>query len=322
MNKPQQLMQWVQQGVLSPEQLPEALKVTDALPSTAQQRLFFKGLLLVAGALLLVSGIIFFFAFNWTELHRFSKLAIVQGALLLSLLPLVKGSLERPVAQVSLAAASLILGGCLALVGQTYQTGADTYQLFLVWALLLLPWLLLTQQVFIAGLVVVLANLALWAYMQLFGGLFIFLSDQYTWLALALNTAFLVGLECYHSWRNKRGLNWLIIALLSWVLLLSSLLAIEKIGRHALADYVSLAVWLVLIGGGFYWYRFRNLQLIRLSTIFLSMIAYFTALLIDAFDWLKLDQLSGLMLGLLVMGLCVAASKYLLALQQQGARNE
>lgn len=34
-----------------------------------------------------------------------------------------------------------MVGLSLAVIGQVYQTGADSYLLFLIWTLLLLPWL-------------------------------------------------------------------------------------------------------------------------------------------------------------------------------------
>ncbi len=40
----------------------------------------------------------------------------------------------------ALLLATLLLGVFLALFGQTYQTGADPWQLFANWALLILPW--------------------------------------------------------------------------------------------------------------------------------------------------------------------------------------
>ena len=34
-----------------------------------------------------------------------------------------------------------MIGLSLAVIGQVYQTGADSYLLFLIWTLLILPWL-------------------------------------------------------------------------------------------------------------------------------------------------------------------------------------
>ncbi len=42
--------------------------------------------------------------------------------------------------------ATLLLGALLALMGQTYQTGADPWQLFAFWALLALPWMLAARR--------------------------------------------------------------------------------------------------------------------------------------------------------------------------------
>jgi hypothetical protein len=54
-------------------------------------------------------------------------------------------ALYRPgllVSRVLLSAASVLLGALLAVFGQSYQTGADPWGLFGVWALLILPWTL------------------------------------------------------------------------------------------------------------------------------------------------------------------------------------
>ena len=42
----------------------------------------------------------------------------------------------------ALLAASLFVGALLALIGQIYQTGADTFEMFAAWAALILPWVL------------------------------------------------------------------------------------------------------------------------------------------------------------------------------------
>ena len=53
---------------------------------------------------------------------------------------------NRPAGKAALLAAALLTGGLLALIGQTYQTGADTFELFATWAALILPWVLAIQQ--------------------------------------------------------------------------------------------------------------------------------------------------------------------------------
>ena len=59
---------------------------------------------------------------------------------------------------------SVLLGGLFALVGQTYQTGADVWQLFAVWTLCQLPFLLLFPNVASALLFAATANVAFYLF--------------------------------------------------------------------------------------------------------------------------------------------------------------
>lgn len=99
------------------------------------------GLLLVAG-LLLASGLIFWIAANWQTQTRMFKLGLIEAALALAV---VAACLWPRARLAALLCAHLVLGGLLALVGQTYQTGADAWQLFAVWAALSLIWTLLAR---------------------------------------------------------------------------------------------------------------------------------------------------------------------------------
>lgn len=81
-------------------------------------------------------GLIFWVAANWETLGRFGRFALIQGLFL----AMCGGALWRPAARVPLALLALLaIGGLFAYFGQTYQTGADPWQLFALWALLALP---------------------------------------------------------------------------------------------------------------------------------------------------------------------------------------
>ena len=325
LNNSKQLMQWVAQGALKPEDLPQALALTQALPSPQQQGRFFSYLLLISGVLLLVSGVIFFFAFNWDVLHRYSKFAVVQGALAMCLLPLFKYPVSHPVGQLSLGAAALMVGACLALVGQTYQTGADSYQLFLVWAGLLVPWLLLTQQLFLMALILVLANLALWLYSSLFNWLFILGNDYFLLSAVALNLSSWLLLELYQRVKPQAFLPWLITAVFSWSVLLASILVLSNLGLHNRFELISLGVWVLLVLGAGYFYRYRQLHVLHLALLALSVIAYLTAQAANVLGNSWWGELNLLLLGGFFMGLSLLAGKYLQRLYQQaelGAEHE
>ncbi|MCV2356871.1 DUF2157 domain-containing protein [Paucibacter sp. B2R-40] len=81
-------------------------------------------------------GLLMWVAANWAELGRMPRFALLQALLLSSALAAALWPRARP----ALALLCLLsLGGLLAFFGQTYQTGADTWQLFALWAALGLP---------------------------------------------------------------------------------------------------------------------------------------------------------------------------------------
>ncbi|BCS31060.1 hypothetical protein TBR22_A02600 [Luteitalea sp. TBR-22] len=108
-------------------------------PDLDEWRRFLASALLLLGAGLALSGVVSFFAFNWAALGRFAKMGLIAAATTAA----AGGALRRPetlLSRVLLLAASVLTGALLAVYGQTYQTGADPWGLFGVWALLILPW--------------------------------------------------------------------------------------------------------------------------------------------------------------------------------------
>ena len=101
----------------------------------ALQRWLTAGVAVLAGALLGL-GLIFWIAANWDTLGRFGRFTVLQGAVLVMGLAAIWRADQRvPLALVVL----LATGGLFAYFGQTYQTGADPWQLFALWAALTLP---------------------------------------------------------------------------------------------------------------------------------------------------------------------------------------
>lgn len=90
----------------------------------------------VLAAALVGLGLVLWVAANWDALGRVAQLALVQGLVLASCL----GALLVPRARAGAALLAFIsIGALLALLGQTYQTGADPWQLFAWWAVLAIP---------------------------------------------------------------------------------------------------------------------------------------------------------------------------------------
>lgn len=108
-------------------------------------------------------AVIFCVAANWDGFGRFGRFALVQLVLVTALL----GACRFPAARIPLCLlAMLSIGGLLACVGQTYQTGADPWQLFAAWAVLGLPlcWSVRSDALWTPWVVVVQTAAALWVY--------------------------------------------------------------------------------------------------------------------------------------------------------------
>ena len=109
-------------------------------PAAGQWRALLDRLALWLGTALCAAAVICFIAANWEHLGKLARLYGMQAVLLATTLGALWLGLRRAGGLALLWLSMLMLGGLLALLGQTYQTGADTWELFALWALLALPW--------------------------------------------------------------------------------------------------------------------------------------------------------------------------------------
>jgi uncharacterized membrane protein len=125
--------------------------------------------LLALGVGHLLAGIVFFFAYNWDDLSSSAKFGILEAGILISAVSALVVNIDRVAGQALLIAASVLVGTLLAVIGQVYQTGADAYELFTVWALLIFPWVVASRSAahWFVWLVVVYTALNTYAYQVL-----------------------------------------------------------------------------------------------------------------------------------------------------------
>jgi uncharacterized membrane protein len=110
-----------------------------------QWGLWISRLLLIIGSALILSGVIYFFAYNWNKLTKLVKFASVQSGILICLVAALYRTLDRLSGKVLLLSASVLIGVFFAVFGQIYQTGADAYQLFMMWAILSFGWVIISN---------------------------------------------------------------------------------------------------------------------------------------------------------------------------------
>lgn len=201
------VLHWAEQGHITVSDLPRALALAEVLPSRDAWRRFLDWLLLWMGTVLVASGLIFFLAYNWQDLGRFAKFSLVEALLIAALLFVWRLGLDRPDGKAALFGSCLFLGTLLALIGQTYQTGAGTFELFGAWAAMILPWVLVSHSTALWLLWLALVNLAITLYFQAFPSVFglLFNTERVLWVLFAFNTAALVVWEAVAA----RGIEWL-----------------------------------------------------------------------------------------------------------------
>ena len=139
------------------------------LPDWAQ---FLRRSSIIIAVILLGSALITAIAANWISWPKPIKVLLIQATITALVIFAWKRAQQKPkdwataysLSSLSINLAAIAIGGLLALIGQSYQTGADPWQLFALWALLLLPWLLALRSLFIILLILTLTNIALFLF--------------------------------------------------------------------------------------------------------------------------------------------------------------
>lgn len=127
-------------GLLPAPAFDRALALSCASPGAQRWRRFLDWLLLGLGVSLLLVGLILFVAFNWSALPALVKLGLVASLVAGAAYAAWRLDLTALPGRVALTGAAVLIGPLLAIYGQTYQTGADPWQLFLAWAGLAALW--------------------------------------------------------------------------------------------------------------------------------------------------------------------------------------
>lgn len=92
-----------------------------------------------------VSGIIFFFAYNWADLHKFAKIGLTQGLILITTILVLYPKIDINIRSIILTGSAILVGVLFAVFGQIYQTGANAYDFFLAWTVFVTLWVIVSN---------------------------------------------------------------------------------------------------------------------------------------------------------------------------------
>jgi uncharacterized membrane protein len=306
--KPADIYRLAETGVLPEKDVPRALVACGLTPDAADWRRFFDRLFLVLGTTLLLAGVIFFFAWNWDDMGRLAKLGLVQVGILAAVLFSWQKGLDGLLGKISLTAAAVLVGALLAVYGQIYQTGADSWGLFFTWTLLIAGWAVLARFAPLWLILVGLANVSL----MLYWGQIVRAVHRPDSAILYLVAA-AVNISIYIAWEelSLRGLGWLTtrqygVVVAAWGVACGTLMAVMEI----FDDHGSLGwAYLPLVGATFAYAYNRTRDLVVLALVFLGLIVSATSLIIEVLGWR--DEFFFLFYGLVVVGMTAAAAALL-----------
>lgn len=223
--------------------------------------------LLAAGIGFTVTGIIFFFAYNWDELPKFAKLGMVEVLLAASVLLAVFTRWNTLVKQVLLTGATFLTGTLFAVFGQIYQTGADAYHLFLGWTLFTFLWAVAIRFAPLWLTFIGLLSITIWLYViQIVPGhswTSALLTSAVTWIC-ATSTIVAERMNIKGQ-LNKRN-HWLISFLSLATIIHTSYLTMAAICEDNTILSVPLASTILLFSVGL-WFGRKQKNLYYLATI-------------------------------------------------------
>lgn len=303
-----QLSAWVETGAIAPERVAQALVLGGLVPDGRRWRTFLDRLLLVLGSMALACAAIFFFAYNWDALGKLAQFALAQVLVVLPLLVYWKLGVDTVGAKVALLAAAILVGALLAVYGQTYQTGADTADLFATWAVLILPWVLVGQFPALWLLWLALLNISVALYCMVFRS-FLWMGfasvDQVLWLLLLVNTAAWVLWELASlrfAWLVAPWAVRLLAVASGTIMSLLVLNAIFEPSTAAVLPGLAYVVWMACV---YLFYRRKQPDLFILAGACLSLIVCITTLVAKLM--LERSAAAGLMLFLAMLVIVEAA---------------
>ena len=238
---------------------------------------------------MLAMSLLYLMAANWWMLPKFVRLLIPMLVLLSSAIASVYLVHHQILRQCLDAVSGLMLGLSLAVIGQIYQTGADSYLLFLVWSILLLPWLY-RPNIGIFIMLMIVSQLTLYLFFK-----------QTFWMVraeeiyiIALNV--LTALSMIYGIRHYPILRFIFIV---FIILISVVCMVRFIASSHLIYLASVFTLPVL--AAFYFYRQKK---VLECTLLIAGVAFSLSL------WL-LDQVGGELTnsagGLFVLALLIFA---------------
>jgi len=314
-----ELVNLIEHNAVSQEHIDDVVDISNIMPTQKAWVTFINNLFLWIGCVALGFSFIYFLAHNWSHIGRLAKFALVETALILSIIVYLKTQISSVSSSAALTFSTILLGALMALFGQTYQTGADPWQLFFNWALLMTPWALISRFTTIWLVWLGLLNLSIILYCDahsnplslLFGSKVSVLWALFTFNTLNLVAWYKLSQSCL--WMQK---EWAIRLIALAVGISITSLALFAILDNRITDNLALPVWMLFLASFYLFYRKLQVNLFMLAGGCLSGIVVTVALLAEAMLH-QGEPAAYLLVSIIVIGLGVGAAFWLKKVQME-----
>jgi len=270
--------------------------------------------LLFVGAALLLAGVVFFFAYNWARMHHVAKFCLIETGLWICALAALRRGMDKLSGKVLMLSASMLVGVLLAVYGQVYQTGADAFENYVLWAALIFLWVVIARFAALWILWLVVTNVALilfWlqidapAEFEFYFGIFLLLGIWNSIALAAREYGAARGLEWLEN-RWTRHLLWL--SVLTYLMIPTLAMVVGEFGHGEVVGAVAFT--LTLVTGHVYFRHLRpdfplvGLNVLAVCIVLLTLVGKLL------FEWSD-DAIAFLGFGLIVLGVSSVAAFYL-----------
>ena len=273
---------------------------------------FLRLLLISLGVGFTTAGILFFFAYNWNDLHKFVKIGMMEGLVVVSTLLVLFSRFSLLIKNILLMGTVLLVGVLFAVFGQVYQTGANAYDFFLGWTFAVTLWVVISNfpPLWLFFLVLINTTFILYTDQVVQGWSEVFVSL----LLVIINTFFLaVSLFISHYKDTYKIPSWFLKTIVLAIVIFGTFGIVIGLFESFNTTFgaLLLLVTILFTGGTYYGYTFKNG--FYLSVIPFGIIVICAALLIKISD----DASMFLMVSLFVIGSVTLVIKNLIDLHKK-----
>jgi uncharacterized membrane protein len=246
-------------------------------------------------------GLVLWVAANWDSLSRVMQFGLLQGFVVVMCLGAwYKPSIAKPLSLLAMIA----IGALFAYFGQTYQTGADTWQLFTLWAVLALPlcFAMRSDVLWIPWLIVFFTAINLWAnsLSQHWQYAVYFIDWVFLFAGVVMVSPLFRSLTGAGIWAFRFALLGMIVTVIP-----------DSIGKFDAAFYIGL---LLLVFATVYFSRLTSFDLYALSMVTLALNVLLLSQAISQISWRENAFYVLILLGFIAILMLTMSVKWVIKL--------